>query len=124
MEYLLKNRIVLKNLKLENIQVDLKMHLEITDFKKAEYFNPNWMRGYNTYQSLEISQGMFYDGYQTDIFTIGIILFVSVNGFQPFTDRKNLNYRLLTSTNPINVQNFWTQAGLAKLSDEFKDLFS
>jgi serine/threonine protein kinase len=60
------------------------MQLEITDFKKAEYYNPDWittLQGYNGYQAPEITLGKFYDGYKTDIFTIGIILFVSVNGF-------------------------------------------
>lgn len=128
MEYLQDQKIVHRDLKLENILVNAKMELKITDFGFATYYNYNKTKGYGgtlSYMAPEVSELKLYDGYKADIFSMGVIFFITTIGNFPFPEgtKQDKYYNLLTSSKPEKVQRYWSQVGAEEASDEFKDLF-
>jgi len=129
LEYLQENQIVHRDLKLENILVNSKMELKITDFGFATYYNKNKTKGYGgtlSYMAPEVSELKLYDGYKADIFSMGVIFFITTIGNFPFPEgtKQDKYYNLLTSSKPEKVLRYWSQVGAEEASDEFKDLFS
>jgi len=77
----------------------------------------------------EIFNTKKHDGFKSDIFAIGVILFVMVMGNFPFHEgsKKDKYYSLLTSTaNKLeNTKSYWKYVGADEsTSSEFRDLFS
>lgn len=76
-----------RDLKLENILVDDQLNLKVADFGFATFRNIhslNSFRGSKTYMAPEIKYCKTYDGMQIDIFSMGVILFIIVQGIFPF----------------------------------------
>jgi len=48
----------------------------------------NAYRGTFTYMAPEIKEYSYYDGRETDIFSVGVILFILVIGFFPFKEAR------------------------------------
>lgn len=55
------------------------------------------MRGTGTYMAPEVRNGLAYDGRKSDIFSIGVILFMIVKGYWPFNyaDKKDIFYNCI-----------------------------
>jgi len=88
-------QVVHRDLKLENILVDENMDLKVADFGFACYKNINSLNSYRgtmTYMAPEIKEGKQYDGTQVDVFSMGVILFIIVQGIFPFKEARTEEY--------------------------------
>jgi serine/threonine protein kinase len=91
-EYLhMDQKIVHRDFKLENILVDGNFNLKICDFTLAKTVAEGSIVGVfysnvgtERYMAPEIHEGKPYKGTTTDIFALGVILFVLVTGVMPF----------------------------------------
>jgi serine/threonine protein kinase len=84
-------KIVHRDFKLENILIDSQFNLKVCDFTLAKTFAEGssvgvfYTRvGTEKYMAPEILEGKPYKGNTTDIFALGVILFVLVTGAMPF----------------------------------------
>jgi len=85
--YLSNKSIVHRDLKLENILVTNELHLKVADFGYATKQDVTCLKTYtgsSMYMAPEIEEGKEYDGFQVDIFSTGVILFILVTGKEPF----------------------------------------
>ena len=102
-EYMQNQNIVHGDLKIENILINSNMDIKITDFGFATYQNKeeqlNRCAGTVTYVAPEILKQKQYDGFKADIFSLGVILYITVNGSFPFNEAKDSDeyYNLLKS---------------------------
>ncbi|XP_038051135.1 testis-specific serine/threonine-protein kinase 6-like [Patiria miniata] len=90
-EYLHQNGIYHRDLKCENILLDPGHKVKLTDFGFArEWYEPNQLCrtycGSAAYASPEILQGLPYEPSTADVWSMGIVLFVMVQGKMPFDD--------------------------------------
>jgi len=86
-EYMHSQRVVHRDLKLENILKDENLNLKLCDFGFATDKNINALsafRGSKSYSAPEINEGKLYDGMHVDMFALGVILFIIVKGNLPF----------------------------------------
>lgn len=88
MKYIHSQNIVHRDLKLENILIDDRNNLKLIDFGFSVHIGPDQKLkifcGTPSYMAPEIVQKKEYSGYATDIWSMGIILFVLLNGHFPF----------------------------------------
>jgi serine/threonine protein kinase len=123
-KYMQSKNVVHRDLKLENIMVDEKLNLVLGDFGFATYRNVNFLKSYRgtkTYMAPEIKNGQFYDGKKSDIFSLGVILFILVQCLFPFAEAKDDDYyyKLIRSG---QLEKYWQKTNGTNLSPEFKDL--
>lgn len=80
--------VVHRDLKIENVLLDCNDNVRIADFGFSNYFKPPRLLetfcGSPQYAAPEIFSGKHYDGFKTDIWSLGIILYVLVTGGLPF----------------------------------------
>ena len=123
-DYMHNLRCVHRDLKLENILVDDNLDLKIADFGFACYKNIDNLKSYRgtmTYMAPEIKEGKNYDGTQVDLFSIGVILFIIVQGIFPFKEaRKEEYFYNLLMTGQIST--YFEKVNGQNLSADFKDL--
>mmetsp|Transcript_19159 Transcript_19159/g.39083 ORF Transcript_19159/g.39083 Transcript_19159/m.39083 type:complete len:402 (-) Transcript_19159:1885-3090(-) len=98
LEYCHKHRICHRDLKLENILLDLNYNIKIADFGMASLSVPNAMLktfcGSPHYASPEVVSNEPYNGIKADIWSCGVILYALLIGKLPF-DEENDNIRRL-----------------------------
>lgn len=129
-EYMHSNRIVHRDLKLENILVDENLNLKVADFGFACYKNIDCLKSYRgtmTYMAPEIKEGKVYKGTQVDLFSFGVILFIIVQGIFPFKEARTEEffYNLLcTGQTDLYFQKVNGQNMSAELKDLVLALFS
>merc|ERR1711976_710851 len=119
-----QRRVVHRDLKLENILIDDNLNLKLADFGFACYKNIDALKSYRgtmTYMAPEIKEGKTYSGKQVDMFSIGVILFIIVQGIFPFKEarKEEYFYNLLLSG---KTDTYFTKVNGTDLSEDFKDL--
>jgi serine/threonine protein kinase len=92
LHYLDNESIVHRDLKCENLMLDIYNNLKIGDFGFARYLNAGESShsfcGSKAYVALEIMQSTAYSDNSVDIWSAGVILYVMITGIMPFDDRK------------------------------------
>ena len=85
--------IVHRDLKPENILITKNKILKIIDFGLSNYFSKgnllSTLCGSPSYTAPEVILGNKYDGFASDIWTIGIILYIMICGHLPFEEYDN-----------------------------------
>jgi len=122
--YMHQNRVVHRDLKLENILIDDNLNLKVADFGFACYKNIdtlNSYRGTMTYMAPEIKEGKQYRGAEVDMFSIGVILFIIVQGIFPFKEarKEEYFYNLILQG---KLDTYFQKVNGTGLSADFKDL--
>ena len=72
LSYMHKRNVVHRDLKLENILLDEKLNVKVSDFGFSSYKHVRKLKSYNgtmTYMAPEIKEGLVYNGKQTDVFS-------------------------------------------------------
>lgn len=91
-KYLHENAIVHRDLKIENILVTRNGFIKIIDFGLSNFFSTDnslsTFCGSLQFAAPELLRGIPYEGPEIDIWSLGIILFVMLNGKLPFDDRE------------------------------------
>jgi serine/threonine protein kinase len=124
LDYMHNLRCVHRDLKLENILVDDKLNLKIADFGFACYKSIDQLKSYRgtmTYMAPEIKEGKTYDGTQVDLFSVGVIIFIIVQGIFPFKEARKEEYfynLLLTG----QIETYFEKVNGTGLSSDFKDM--
>jgi len=123
-EVMHQNKVVHRDLKLENILIDDNLDLKIADFGFACYKSIDCLKSYRgtfTYMAPEIKEGKLYNGTQVDLFSFGVILFIIVQGIFPFKEARTEEYFYnLIATNQSEL--YFSKTNGKNLSLEFKDL--
>jgi len=124
LDYMHNLRCVHRDLKLENILVDDQLNLKIADFGFACYKSIDQLKSYRgtmTYMAPEIKEGKTYDGTQVDLFSVGVIIFIIVQGIFPFKEARKEEYfynLLLTG----QIETYFEKVNGQGLSADFKDM--
>jgi serine/threonine protein kinase len=74
-----------------------------------------------TYMAPEIKEGKTYDGTQVDLFSVGVIIFIIVQGIFPFKEARKEEYfynLLLTG----QIETYFEKVNGTGLSADFKDM--
>jgi len=127
--YLKEMKVAHRDLKLENIMIDDKMNTKLADFGTGCYNDANSEQnidelnqniGTPTYCAPDVTAGKTYNGAQADIFSIGVVIFIIVQGTFPFKEAKSTDkyYDCLLTDQP----KYFKSIGAAGLSANFKDL--
>merc|ERR1711881_264411 len=98
--------------------------LKLADFGFACYKNINALNSYRgtmTYMAPEIKEGKQYKGTNVDMFSIGVILFIIVQGIFPFKEarKEEYFYNLILQG---QTDTYFQKVNGSGLSEDFKDL--
>lgn len=96
LEYLHSINIAHRDLKLDNILLDERMHPKLTDFGLSRYLKPDTAGrflsdtfcGTESYMPPEMHKQQLYDPFTADVWSLAVCLYVMLNDSYPF-DRKN-----------------------------------
>ena len=122
--HLYSNGFVHRDIKLENIMVDINYNIKLCDFGFGAQNDAkmNTHLGTAGYASPEVLGKQIYNGIANDIFSLGVTLFVLVTGSMPFrTVSTNDSFFRLILLNKFDE--FWLKRGI-KVSYEFQCLFN
>ena len=106
-EYIHKKGVSHRDLKPENLLLTEKNKLKIIDFGLSNYFKGNLLEtpcGSPCYASPEMIMGKKYNGFCTDIWSSGIILYAMLCGYLPFEEKENDEYNEVLFTNILRCK--------------------
>jgi hypothetical protein len=90
-DYCHQNSIAHRDLKIENMLVDLNGNIKILDFGLSNYFNPEdslkTFCGSLYFAAPELLMGRAYIGPEVDVWALGVVIYVMVCGKVPFDDK-------------------------------------
>uniref|UniRef100_A0A2K6VI24 Protein kinase domain-containing protein n=2 Tax=Onchocerca TaxID=6281 RepID=A0A2K6VI24_ONCVO len=91
MKYLKSVEVVHRDIKCENILLDSCENIKITDFSFARLLKKGERSktfcGSRAYLAPEIIRAQPYDGYLSDMWSAGIVLYVMITGMMPYNDK-------------------------------------
>jgi serine/threonine protein kinase len=124
-EYLHGEGVSHMNLKLENLLIGKDYCIKIGDFKRCQKEKDDELgRGSKNYRAPEIRARKCYKPQASDIFSVGVILYLWKFGIFPFVEKS-------TYGKPVNLKadNFWdqyydVQNKLAAYDDGFNEMFN
>ncbi|VBB31212.1 unnamed protein product [Acanthocheilonema viteae] len=91
MKYLKSMEVVHRDIKCENILLDSCENVKITDFGFARSLKigekSKTFCGSRAYLAPEIIRAQPYDGYRSDMWSAGIVLYVMITGMMPYDDK-------------------------------------
>ena len=114
-KYIHSKGIVHRDIKLENILLDLNNIIKICDFGVGKLIKPNTILkdqcGTPVYMAPEILKGEGYHGFPVDIWSAGVALYIMLSGALPFNKSKDhdLEYAIL-NTNPKEIPDISQEA--------------
>ncbi|KAK2908893.1 hypothetical protein Q8A67_004730 [Cirrhinus molitorella] len=87
-EYCHKHHIVHRDLKAENLLLDINMNIKLADFGFGNFYIPGkslstWC-GSPPYAAPEVFEGKEYEGPSLDVWSLGVLLYILVCGTLPF----------------------------------------
>ncbi|KAF2671172.1 Pkinase-domain-containing protein [Microthyrium microscopicum] len=110
LEYCHKNKIVHRNLKLENILVTKAGDIKIIDFCCASVFSHNSLLsqfcGSGYFASPEFLKAQSYVGPEADVWSFGVVLYTLVCGMVPFDDHSMVGLHRKIKSGSVKVPNF------------------
>ena len=117
LEYIHLNNIIHRDLKPENLLLTKNNILKIIDFGLSNYNTDNNLLstpcGSPCYASPEMVSGEKYNGFTSDIWSTGIILYAMINGYLPFENINNDNDLLFQKIRECKVDYPRTSSSLA-----------
>lgn len=120
-EYIHSKGIAHRDLKPENLLIGKNQILKIIDFGLSNFYDGQKRLetpcGSPCYASPEMVKGKKYDGFNIDIWAIGVILFAMLCGYLPFEDDENDNDILFSQIikNKIEYPSFLSELSLDML---------
>ena len=120
-EYIHSKGIAHRDLKPENLLIGKNKILKIIDFGLSNFYDGQKRLetpcGSPCYASPEMVKGKKYDGFNIDIWAIGVILFAMLCGYLPFEDDENDNDILFSQIikNKIDYPSFLSELSLDML---------
>lgn len=134
MHYMHINSVAHRDLKPENIFVDEKFNIRFADFGFSTYMQGDGsghlktILGTTAYMSPQLLTKVSYKGQDSDLFALGIILFIMYTGHPPFNcahPQTDPHYQLIAQG---QADKFWAQHSKSKpqgfFPEDFKDLIS
>lgn len=119
-----KAGVVHRDLKLENILIDDNVTFKLIDFGLSDSGNLRQLTGAvgsPSYVAPEVLEQNNYDGCKVDIFSMGVLLFIMVQGQFPHGTKilKDKYYDMIKNR---RYQAYFQAVDSTELSDQFKDL--
>lgn len=119
-----ENGICHRDIKAENIMFTKNMEIKIIDFGMSKLYNQENLRNLKSkvgspyYIAPEILVNDYY-GFECDIWSLGIILYIMVSGYLPFNGKTNSSiFKQVMNAKSIK----FVEDGFAKVSSTCKDL--
>ncbi|ELA41673.1 CAMK/CAMKL/KIN1 protein kinase [Vittaforma corneae ATCC 50505] len=116
-DYIHRNSIVHRDLKIENIIIDHNDNVKLLDFGLSNFYdNKNFLKtfcGSLYFAAPELLLGHTYNGPEVDIWSLGVILYVMLCGKVPFDDESVRELQ-----NKIKVASFEYTVSLSKHAQE------
>ncbi|KAI1730794.1 protein kinase domain-containing protein [Ditylenchus destructor] len=88
LEHIHGRKVIYRDLKPENILVTVEGHIKIIDFGVGKELEENertsTMCGSVEYMAPEIAKGPDYSGYKSDSWSLGVLIYVMLTGWNPF----------------------------------------
>ena len=126
-ELIHKNGFGHQDIKLENILISSNFNFKLSDFGFAKEIFPNGNNqftfshyGTNGYFPPEIYINRNIDPIKSDIFALGVSLFIIVSGIKPFNSSKR-NDNLYKKIWRKNYDSYWNEFSHCELSKSFKE---